>query len=505
MRDKTKKNPLGSADATGTAVPVSGTGGGGGGGSALASPPSVTASLLQRPKPGVIASPFGQVYLLDRTRPIAADAIQARTQQWCFDINGYTILNASVANQVSEYNAGSTLLSDWYGLARQLAKASLKYKHTPTTLNTPALFADYLNVAHNAIANMVALINLEHLYQLNQAFSTMYTYLPNVMSRVKRLYRRASTPFLPAFIKMQGIKDGMIPLGPGYVPHLRFWSENNLTMYGGGADYTDLSSETPDTVLGDATKLNNFVGNLEKMVWVLEGNVSYNANASSDVIAIKDLIDMMQDVIPGMYTQGLPDEKVFPGVMADKSLLNDWYCRALCSYDTKGVAGDVFVAYPAQGLSGFNNKIPIAGWGTPGMEEFTLLGGTKFVLLNDTPGTNYLAAGGKVTAYGTSYPVGVFYTKESHYTREDGWVAIDDTIYDMGDGASIRTWSNIYPTSDEHIYRKHLFAAQLGAALEWRFVDHVPTDYIFWMDEEDFGPNHALMLAAGLGIPYLKG
>lgn len=477
------------------------------GGSAMAKSMNVSQQLLQHEKADVIQSPFGQVYLSRRSRPIPADQIQAIVSPWKFTIAGWTPSGVTTANSLPEYNAGYTVTTDWYNYIRQMGKAALKYKQTPTALVSNDTVYDFMNICFYALANTVALLNLDRMYQYNQAFSTLYTYLPSKMSRVKRLYRRLSAIFMPNFIKAYAIKMGMIPYVPGKIaPHLRFWDDAWLVAYGGAADYSAMTGLRPDEILLSDTHLSNFVSNIEKAVWALENNISFDANTATDFIAIKDAIDMIHDVpsVGQFYSQGLPDENSYPGLVADKSLLNDYYTRALISYDTHGVGDDEKNCFPVCGDTTFGGKVPVCGFGAPTVEDFTLFGAAKIANLNSTAGARVALATDEHEIYGTNFPDNPLVNEVGIYTREDGWTQIVGNTTDFGDGAGIRTFLNTGHPQIRHIFFPHLFAGQLDADFEFRFLDTMEVDYTIWMDEEDLGPNHAQYIAASLGIPYLK-
>lgn len=473
------------------------------GGSAY-SKPLGQATLIPPLKSGLISGPFGDVYKIRRSKTIPADAVQARSRWMDFYIKGYVDNGNTTAGTPTGYLDGQTLLADWYGYARQMGKAALKYKHTPTTLHSNARLEDYLNVAFYAIQNLSLMFNLDRLYMFNQAFSTLYTYLPDRIGRAKRLWRRLSTIFLPAALKAYAMKKAMIPMVEGVWPaHLSLYREVPLVMYGGASDYTDLYTAVGGSfshLLSDATHMTTWLDNIEIAVWALEGNIS-DANTQEDVIAIKDAIDMLNDVVPGLFTQGLPDPAEFPGLMNDPTLLNDWYHRCILGHTTTNTA---FNAFPVVGYTPLDDNIPVVGWGVPGMEEDTLLGFPKMVLLDSTAGAIYADAAQEYLIFGTDLPANPWDQLEELYTREDGWVTVQSGGIDLNDGTAIRTLINGGHSIIHHDFFPILFAKHLGAGLELRFLDHLPVNYQMYIPSENFGPHYAMMLGQWLGVPYIK-
>lgn len=504
---------LGLATKEASDVPVM-KGGSKGGGSTFGKMEEVT-SLLQYPKPQIVNSPWGESYLGSRTRAIPADAIQAIISQWVFRLRGYHASGTTTAGQPNFYADAENLLLNWYLYGRQQGKAALKYKHTPLTLNDYTRVEDFWNIFHDTGADLVALANLEKLIQFNQALSSLETYIPEKMSRAKRLYRRWAAIFAPEKLRTQAIKDGMIVYVHGAGPmHIRFWDLSHNVMYGGSADYTDLTADESELIT-DNTKFGQFLDNIEKGLWVLEGNVTYDANAAADVTAIKDLCDMLNDVAGGTYKQGAPSWYSYPGYLADPHLFNDYYTRALAANDTKGVGANQITCFPVAGATDPSENILVAGYGKPDedttiSDDFTLFGAPKFGLLDSTAGLRYTDDTNEWMLFGTSVPArfvvdNKFFAKYDQYTREDGWVetAVGATYFDLGDGADIRVLINSFHPWMRHIHWPHLFAAQLTTTLEYRWIDIIKADYGFYVPASDLCAHHALALADMFKVPYI--
>jgi hypothetical protein len=237
---------------------------------------------------------------------------------------------------------------------------------------------------------------------------------------------------------------------------------------------------------------------IESALQALEGNATTGA---ADAAAIRDLFDMMSHTNTKVAA-GLPDEKSYPGIIDDKSLLNCWYHRGLKSASTTGTLVSVFPTFKNTEFSG---AIPIMGWGTPSEQEWTLLGSTKFWLLNgSTVGLRY-GVYSSLAAYGCEVknPALAASNTTSKYTREDGWSDLVESAIDWNDGATIRTQLNTCVPRTRHSFFNHVFAGHLAAAIEFHFVDIADVDYQIWADADDLCVNHAMMLAREFDVPYI--
>jgi hypothetical protein len=494
------------------AVPASVPTTGGGGQSGFS--PIRQNTLVQPFVPGLIQSPYGPSYLTRRSRPIPADAIQAISLGLQFDIKGYVIKGTSHTELLNEYNAGETLLStNWYPAMRQRAKEQLQWKATPTALVAGSTVQDWMNIFFYAVANCGVLINMDRLYQVNQACSSLYTYLPGKVARVKRLWRRLQSVVAPRFLAIEALKRGLVfSESPDAPVHVVKWSECPLVVYGGAADYTDYANRSMYFCLSNDTYLTNLIDNIEKAVWALESAVTYDANMAADFIAIRDVMEMLSNSIPDLYGKFLPNDTDLPGLIVDPRLGDIIYRNALENYETKGASADEVSFFPVTKMTDFANKIPIVGRGSPDEDDFSLWMKAKCYTYNDsTAGLRYGAASNKFIGYGTVFPARHAgwatlgnWGQNYFYTREDGWVQDNlDSATDFGDGAGIRAWLNMHGVVTDHVYWPHVFANQLTTSLEWRFLDRIKVDYQFWMDEEDLGGNYASFLAKNLGLPYI--
>lgn len=514
MRAERKRNSGKVLDAEkAAAIPASVPATSGGGGSSGFSP-VIQNRLVQPFVPGLIQSPYGPSYLTRRSRPLPADAVQARSFGLQFDIKGYVYKGVAPTEVLNEYQAGENLLTiNWYPAMRQRAKEQLQWKATPTALVAGGTVTDWMNIYFYAVANAGVLINLDRLYQLNQACSSLYTYLPGKISRVKKLWGRLRSVVAPKFLAAEAMKRGLVfSESPDSAVHIIKWSESPLVVYGGPADYTDYANASMYFCLSNDTYLTNLVDNIEKATWALESAVTYDANMAADFIAIRDVMEMLSNTMPELYGKFLPADMDMPGLIVDPRLGDIVYRCALEQYETKGASADEVTLFPVTKMTEFANKIPIIGRGIPDEEDFSFWGKPKVYTTNDsTAGLRYGPAANKLVGYGTIFAAhwvnwGTLgnWTKDYLYTREDGWV--NDTLdaaTDFGDGAGIRAWINMHGRIIEHAYWPHIFASQLTTTLEWRFLDDLRVDYQFWMDEEDLGGNYAMFLAKNVGLPYI--
>jgi len=428
---------------------------------------------------------------------------------WRFDVTGRLEYGAYSTVWPENVNDVTNMMNDWYNYNRQRLKADLQFKQTPVSISS-GRWADWHNISFFVVANLGILLNLNKLYQYNQAFSTLYTYLPKMMGRILRLYRRAHCCPMPAWIVRYACKCGQIPYVPQqFAPHVRLWSSSGLVMCGGATStYNNVvvtgGSNTPSTILATEALLTQLVEDIEKAIWVLEGN-PYSTWAT-DAGSIRDMLDLLARSPDNGISVGLPAEDSWPGVLNDISLLNDWYCRGINSYSSSGTWHTAFPLYKSIEFTG---RVPVLGAGVPGDEEFTLLGAPKYYLCqDDLTGQTRFSSLTKMLAMGTNHAMAALSTTapyESIYKRRTGWTTIGGTALDLNDGTASRNWLN-----SGHHYLRNVFsltswAGYLGSNLNMgQFIDEAMDDYQIWVDEEDFCSNYALMLQREESIPYLR-
>jgi hypothetical protein len=519
---KTPKPVLGDGTRTGTDAPVPGVSAGGQGSSMVGM--LQESQLLQPSKPTFIDSPFGHRYLSRRARAVHSDEVQARYQTWGFNVKGYWLNGVpSTALRLAEYNAAESIFVDWYTLARQQGKAALKYKHLPLALTDTTLFAMYWNVYHYAVANCTALLALDHMYQYNVAFGSLSEFLPRRITQVKRMWRRLQAIHAPMILKAHAIRSGLIVHDPPRTPPIvRLWSHVAIDgHFGGPDDYTDEAVSLFDDVMTTLATLDVLISNINIAVMYLETNIT-NAAELADVTAIKDMIDMIQDVVPGAFVQGLPNENDIPGVVVDVGVLNDIFHRSAFFKHNEDSGTDQWLTYPVPHVGTTTpilELMPMKGRGTPGLYEFTLLGGAKVSALDNSDTKTYTDQADVAIIYGTDIPLtakpmdvaahvidGVFgtITQEQLYTRDNLWVDISQFV-DLDNGGATALWQLKDSMAGLKDYAKMMFT-EIGGALNTfsRLIDEQAVDYTFWMAGEDLCGNYGQLIASSLGVPYLR-
>jgi hypothetical protein len=263
------------------------------------------------------------------------------------------------------------------------------------------------------------------------------------------------------------------------------------------------------STLTSAQYLDAYLTDLITMCEVLEGITGTDTTTKSDVIAMKEVFEYASGVenFAPAYRQGLPVLMGIPGLIEDDSLLNDFYCRSIYS---RNAGNNQVTLFPVVGMTVFGDLIPVKGFGSPGINEFTLMGGAKTGLLDSTQNLSYTAATDEERLFGTDVPVHMdsipTYDKPGPnyevYTREDADELLESDNFDFNDGTAIRTFINGAHPHTKHIYFWHLWASLLTTDIEYRALNRVPTDYEIWMNPDDLGVHHAMYIATSMGLPY---
>jgi hypothetical protein len=440
---------------------------------------------------------------------------------WEFDVRGYWDVGTITHSNPENYDAGENQLLQTYLYFRDIIKFNRKPRLLLNELNTPANFIDDLNIYHFAVANMVAVAAAYKMGLYNECFQNMNTYLPDKMVRLQRLWARVNAIVRPDFIKRWSIMDGVVASGgPGFMaPHIRFWSHNNLGLYGPIGDYDEATLDNGWSAAGiydimaAASEIDSMLDDLQSAVEVLEGKTGNGVpNDEQDLLALKEMYEYIATVenFAPAFSQSLPNLMAIPPITNNKQMLNDWYCRGISFTDTKGVGGDEIGFFPVENQSDLGERVPIKGWGTMTEDEFDLRGAIKFYACvgNAVDGTNTDATvGAAYRQMGTSRlyeasngkPYQVFQT----YTREDADEIVECYTTDFGDGADIRAFRNTEHPLNRHIYGGVRYLAQLGATQEYHFVDERPVDYEMWAEPKNYGEEYANRLARLTGTPYL--
>lgn len=300
-------------------------------------------SFLQYPSPTFLESPFGQRYIATKPRAVLKSDIAVRMQMWMFDVQGFQDYGTFTLATIPGVTEGKTLLRDWYGHVRDMGKRNLKYKHLPTTLTDTMMLIYFLNVYFWVLANLTTLLNLNRLVQYSAGFAYLSVNLPQYMSRITRLWRRLSAIKAPSFIKAHAIRNGLIVVGPDLAPTVRFWSSLPLLVAGSGGPTITAISNHSSALLVSATDLGTLVANLESAERWLEVGTSA---IGTDFIAMKDLIDMCSDIVPGAFETGLPDAANLPGITPEPSVYNDLLRRCYISKDIVTAGTDRWTMFP---------------------------------------------------------------------------------------------------------------------------------------------------------------
>jgi hypothetical protein len=414
---------------------------------------------------------------------------------------------------------GQLLLKDWYSLTRDMAKRAIKYKHLPVSLSDTDMLIYIMNVYHYVIANLSTLLNLNRLLQWNIGFSVLGINLPQYMSRITRLWRRASCIQMPDFLKAHAIQNGYPVYAPGVLaPTFRFWTSANLLAYGsGGPNLTSLSVSVA-TLLNSATNMGTFVTNLETCVRWLETGSSAIA---TDFIAVQDLINMSCDIVPGAFRAGLPRPEDMPGLTSDPRVLTDILRRAALRKDVVTAGTDQWCWFPTATQTAFGNRIPVVGFGPAGVYDVMLLGAPKFAYLFGFPSDNYTDVDAAMVIPATDiqvqntiggvaadwkYVFGHTAGGEGLAYAPAGTQAQIATAFDVDVAATIRTFTKSDSIAGLHPWDATRYASRSTFGVDdWsRLVNEKLYGHIHWMEVNDFGENWAEFLGRALGVPYMK-
>jgi hypothetical protein len=500
---------------------------GGGGGSAYKADLVTEESFIPTDRLAFIESPFGQRYVSKKSRSMSSKDTQVRVQMWGFSSRMYHKYG-TITNELSDQYGAETLQQDWYSLVRDMGKRSLKYKHLPTTLTDTDMLIYWQDAYFALVANLVMLLNLNRLAQYSAGMSLLTGTLPQYMSRITRLYRRASALSAPDWLKAHAVRSGLIAYYPNISgPVVRVWTTSGLLATGDGGPTQTTITQYYTSLFIKATAPTYFplfVANLEAIERWLEVGT---ATVLDDFVAVRDLIDMTYDVVPGSFTTGLPKVSDLPGIVPNKALLNDIYMRALLWKDDVDAGTDQWGCFPIPGASELGGRYPVVGWGAPSIYEFTQLGAAKFgqfnsnTLKSDDVDSDFMYHGSDICLGGRNIcDDDANMDMREGFGHLEGSTQPDDAIMnnvahkfqqkmiDWNDADSIREWLRNDGFWVRHAWM-HL-GPELretwgsGAYEEWlRNIDEVKSDYIFWADAEDMGLNTTQFIASKLGVPYL--
>jgi hypothetical protein len=499
-------------------------GGGGRGGSSMVGD-LVTEGSFLKPETGFdfVQSPFGQAYMQRKPSAMTKQDVMLRLVVEMFDARGYHEYGSPNKTLTDGVADGELLLQDWYPLVRDMGKKSLKYKHTPATLTDYDMLIYWLNAYHVLVANVCSLLNLSRMGQYTRSFALLTVHLPRYMSRLIRLWRRASNLQAPPLFKVHAVQCGMINHHPKRLCYtVRFWNPSNLLASGSGGPTWTSSDDKCATMILDETKLGVFVANLEILERWLETGT---AAIVDDFRAVMDVIDMTQDVIPGSWVQGLPDHKNLPGFVDDAGILSELLARGYNHKSIVTAATDQWLTFPpAAEDSVLIDRVPVIGFGERTLYDYTYLGRPKFTTLDDDITAMKADVDSKAILHGTDIHVRCYPNKndvdmrdafgnDSTSTIIDEQLYLDgsDSVVDVHYARNQAQASDVFGfLIDDGINVRHLWSVAAFSvldeiALRWaRFVNEAGYDRIHWAIAGDFGLNYAQVIANILGIPYLR-
>jgi hypothetical protein len=341
----------------------------------------------------------------------------------------------------------------------------------------------------------------------NDAFNDLCYYLPKKRARMTRLWQRMDAVPFPKLFKDHALFNGQIYFDESVMaPFIRLWTEAGLTsLYGKSGAYTTHTAVNPEDILTNETNLDAFLTNIEKAIEACEARVDSSldsGNALIDVLAIRDLTDMLGPVNGTFELHTLPDPKTLSGPTNSPLLRTELFARCLTLKDTKGVGTDQYIVFPVHSISDLKEKVPVPFFGQCNeLYSFTFLGAPKFGELNNSSvGLTYTDTTNPKVLYGSDIVMSESQAC-SLYTREDSWVNLT-LLYDWGSGSDILTMMD-----GGHMLLKNIwmpeagFLAQSAGSGEYRFVDALPAQ-AYYADPEDYAENYALTIARALDIPF---
>jgi hypothetical protein len=447
---------------------------------------------------------------------------------WMFDIAGYH--DVGTVTDVSSYGveATKTLLADWYGHARDLAKRSIKYKALPTSLTDTQMLRYWCNVYHYALANLAMVGNVYRLGHYNIGLREATKYISRYYSRAQRDWRDMSTLPAPPFLKQHAIENGTPVCVPGLLaPTIRFWSPANLlASASGGPTLTGYANRLLVGMASGEAWWTTLLGDIEAAYrWLARGETAI----IDDFVAVTDMIDMIADVVPGTFEQGLPKFADLPGMNSNPRVVNDVLYSAICRKNDKDAATDRWTVFPVGGDDTFGGRIPVHGVGPMELtNNFTLFGAPKWGWFNAAgPGTGTYAAdvdsavrlcgsdiwvrdwttitgpvvadvfGGTadVQQYSEELLYGPIAANTPMYSRCYRVAATLATHWMQDSIANLNPWDVMGALDDSDSWQPEIYHA---------LVQERGYTWQFWEEPEDLGNNTAEAVAQLLRIPYIR-
>lgn len=505
--------------------PLPPTSAGSGRGGSVMGAPLIEGTFVRAPAPAFVESPFGERYISSKPKTLITGDVLLRAQMWAFSMKGYQDYGTPT-NVVLGLDDGEVLLQDWYSLVRDMAKRTLKYKHLPTSLTDTDMLRKIMDVYFWAVANTGVLLNLNRLLQYNQALANVAVYVPRYASRITRVWRRLSTIPMPPFLKAHAVRNSQIVFAPGVLaPTLRLWSPLFLLASGsGGPTITSgaLNYRIGELLTGDTAGvpyLQSLVNDLESVAkWLEVGTPAI----IDDFVAVKDLIDMSADIVPGTFTQGIPQPQSLPGLSSDPGVITDLLRRAVFRKDVITAGTDRWIMFPVPEMSEFGDRIPVCGFGQPTMYDFCLMGAPKYGIFGDDLSAKSDDVDSDIRVPGTDFQIldhtnitvsdirSIFGSKVTYYDEEiyygpAGTVENLVSAFDVDVANTIREQALKDSLRGLHPWDKLRYGDRETWSSNWvRAVEEVGYGYVMYQEAGDLGWNHAEFLGKQLAVPYFR-
>jgi hypothetical protein len=337
--------------------------------------------------------------------------------------------------------------------------------------------------------------------------------------------------------KAHAIKSGQIFWDPRLcAPIVTFWNNSScLPQADGGLTFTATGDDPISNILRSDSNASilgfvNFLEAQERWLEIGGGTTAVNI----DLAALKDLIDMSYDIVPGTWVPGLPRADEMPGIINDRSGLTEHLARCMTVKREEAVT-DQWTWFPSAKAVSFDGRFPVTGFGTPSIYDFTYFGAPKFVIKDAdavavvcdvngdvrVPGTDFLCDNHVYMKSSTTY-LGVDAIFGSK-TGTDQVNALKNTASALITSQHSMDWTDLSDiqssmlekddTYANHIWKDLMLNCDLGDFFDAddssmtaiRQVEGAKYDYIFYADAEDYGDNTAQLYSSVLGIPYFRG
>jgi hypothetical protein len=499
---------------------------GGLGGSGMRADFVTEGQFILPPPLAFVTSPFGDRYLASKSKPMTKLDVIARLQCWAFDVTGFQDYGTVTLNLPGATDA-QQCLNDWYVHARDMGKRSIKYKHLPTGTNVKLI--PFMNTWYWVVANCATLLNMSRLSMYNKAFADLNAWLPKYVGRIMKIWAKAGTMPMPPLLKAHAIRNGqVVGFRDVIAPTVRVWGTQYVPKAGAplyGPAIVAMETRLDNMFITDVL-MESFVSSLEiALRWLVSPGFA-DPTTYDAYVAMKDAIDMMCDIVPGSFTQGLPDPKTLPGLSQDLTVLTDQIARCWFLKDIINAGTDQWQMFPCPEFTGLGSKIPIIGFGTPNpLYDFTVLGSPKFGVFNSGLSVTRVDVDTDVRVFGTDFRNGMIgpcnptansevvdvramWGQKSGYIDEElltetGLVTPDQMdAFRWDTAATILAWIAKDPTRVRHLWFNA--SSEIKGTLTAKFIDEVRASYKFFAPGLDLCNNYALTWYTQLGIPYMR-